>query len=98
MRSPFSFISISARVVMLVMFAFQLGDLATPKLAVRQLGMGNRQVRLPHGLGSVAHDVEIERARRSEERRVGKEWRARWSRWHWKRHGREQRRTGMLAQ
>src|SRR5258708_24165347 len=60
MRSPFSFISIKSRVVTLDMLTFQLGDLALPELALGQLGMGNRQVRLSHSLVSVTHDVEVE--------------------------------------
>src|SRR5438876_7771225 len=60
MRSPFSFISSNVSVVMLDMFPFQLGDFPLPEIAVGQLGMGDRQPRLPHGALAVANDVEIE--------------------------------------
>jgi len=60
MRSPFSFISSNARVVTLDMFSFQLGDFALPEIAVRKLGMRNRQVRLPHLLVAEADDIEVE--------------------------------------
>ncbi len=60
MRSPFSFISSRVRVVTLDMFSFQLGDFTLPEIAVRKLGVRNRQVRLPHHLVAVAHDIEVE--------------------------------------
>src|SRR5205809_3915956 len=60
MRSPFSFISSNVRVVTLGMFSFQLGDFALPEIAVRKLGVRNRQVRFPHQLVAVAHDIEVE--------------------------------------
>src|ERR1700752_4730853 len=62
MRSPFSFISSRVRVVMLDMLApaIQLGDFALPEIAIRQLGVWNHQVRLPHDARSVAYDVEIQ--------------------------------------
>src|SRR6266508_3688958 len=60
MRSPFSFISSNVRVVTLDMLSFQLGDFALPEIAVRKLGVRNRQVRLPHHLVAVAHDIEVE--------------------------------------
>src|SRR6185436_13212494 len=63
MRSPFSFISSSARVVMLGMRTIQLGDFALPEIAVRQLGMWNRQIGFPHDARSVAYDVDIQGAR-----------------------------------
>src|SRR2546423_5990271 len=62
MRSPFSFISSSARVVTLDMLALQLSDFPPPEVAVGQLRMGNRQIRVTHGTSSIAHDVEIERS------------------------------------
>src|ERR1700704_6142756 len=63
MRSPFSFISSNARVVMLDMFPFQLGDFPLPEIAVRKLRMRNRQGRLPHCFVAIPHDIEIERPR-----------------------------------
>src|SRR5258707_12476918 len=60
MRSPFSFISSNVRVVTLDMFSFQLGDFALPEIAVRKLGVRNRQVRLPHRLVAEAYDIEVE--------------------------------------
>src|SRR5258707_2611296 len=60
MGSPFSFISSNARVVTLDMFSFQLGDFALPEIAVRKLGVRNRQVRLPHRFLAEAHDIEVE--------------------------------------
>src|SRR5881396_2653739 len=60
MRSPFSFISIKSRVVTLDMLTFQLRDLAPPELAIGELRMRNRQVRLSDSLVSVTHDVEVE--------------------------------------
>src|SRR5712691_976434 len=63
MRSPFSFISSNVRVVMLGMFPFQLGDFALPEIAVLELRMRNREVLTPHGPGTEADDIEIERPR-----------------------------------
>jgi len=60
MRSPFSFISSNARVVTLDMFPFQLGDFALPEIAVRELRVRNRQVRLSHRHVAVPHDIEVE--------------------------------------
>ena len=60
MRSPFSYISSRVRVVTLDMFSFQLGDFTLPEIAVRKLGVRNRQVWLPHHLLAVAHDIEVE--------------------------------------
>src|SRR5437899_258840 len=64
MRSPFSFISSRVRVVMLGMVhRLELGDFAAPEVAVRQLGMRNRQIRLLHGALAVPHDIEVQGAR-----------------------------------
>src|SRR3989442_8058678 len=63
MRSPFSFISSNPRVVTLDMFPFQLGNFAPPEIAVRQLRVRNRQVRLADRLVPIPHDIEVERPR-----------------------------------
>src|SRR5262245_64931247 len=63
MRSPFSFISSSVRVVTLAMSPFQLGDFAPPEIAVGQLRMRKRQLPTPYSLGAVPHDVEVQRPR-----------------------------------
>ena len=47
----------------------QLRQLSQPEVAVGQLGMGNDKVGLGHAPLAVAHDVQVERARRSTARR-----------------------------
>jgi hypothetical protein len=42
------------------MFPFQLGDFAPPEIAVGQLRVRNRQVRLSHRHVAVPHDIEVE--------------------------------------
>jgi hypothetical protein len=42
------------------MVPFQLGDFALPEIAVRQLRVRNRQVRLSHRHVAVPHDIEVE--------------------------------------
>jgi hypothetical protein len=45
------------------MFPFQLGDFALPEIAVWELRMRNRQVRLPHRFVAIPYDIEVERSR-----------------------------------
>src|SRR5262245_31398482 len=70
MRRPSPFIASSVCVVTglaSVMWcrdqSIELGQLALPEVAPRQLGMGDREARLVDGLCAEADDVEVERAR-----------------------------------
>jgi hypothetical protein len=45
------------------MFPFQFGDFAPPEIAVRKLGMRDRQIGLPHRLVAIPYDIEVERSR-----------------------------------